>query len=62
LNTSIIPENYLDLLQSRALAYLATIGPKGEPQVSAVWFTWDGTHRHCRGARARHSLSILISS
>jgi len=44
LNTSIIPENYLDLLQSAALAYLATIGPKGEPQVSAVWFTWDGTH------------------
>ena len=23
---------------------MATIGPKGEPQVSAVWFTWDGTH------------------
>jgi PPOX class probable F420-dependent enzyme len=44
LNTSIIPENHLDLLQSTALAYLATIGPKGEPQVSAVWFTWDGTH------------------
>jgi PPOX class probable F420-dependent enzyme len=44
LNTSIIPNDYLDLLQSTALAYLATIGPKGEPQVSAVWFTWDGAH------------------
>jgi PPOX class probable F420-dependent enzyme len=41
---SIIPESHLDLMQSTALAYLATIGPKGEPQVSAVWFTWDGTH------------------
>jgi hypothetical protein len=41
---SIIPEHSLDLLQSTALAYMATIGPKGEPQVSAVWFTWDGTH------------------
>jgi PPOX class probable F420-dependent enzyme len=41
---SIIPEHSLDLLQSTALAYLATIGPKGEPQVSAVWFTWDGSH------------------
>jgi PPOX class probable F420-dependent enzyme len=41
---SIIPANYLDLLQSTALAYMATIGPKGEPQVSAVWFLWDGTH------------------
>src|SRR5260370_27884002 len=44
LNMSIIPEHSLDLLQSAALAYMATIGPKGEPQVSAVWFTWDGTH------------------
>jgi PPOX class probable F420-dependent enzyme len=41
---SIIPESHLDLLQSTALAYLATIGPKGEPQVSATWFAWDGTH------------------
>jgi PPOX class probable F420-dependent enzyme len=39
-----IPESHRDLLQSTALAYLATIGPKGEPQVSAVWFNWDGTH------------------
>lgn len=41
---SIIPESHLDILQSTALAYMATIGPKGEPQVSAIWFTWDGTH------------------
>ncbi len=41
---SIIPEQSLELLQSTALAYMATIGPKGEPQVSAVWFTWDGAH------------------
>ena len=41
---SVIPENFLDLLQSTALANVATIGPKGEPQVSPVWFVWDGTH------------------
>jgi PPOX class probable F420-dependent enzyme len=41
---SIIPEHYLDILQSTALAHIATIGPKGEPQSSAVWFGWDGTH------------------
>ena len=40
---SIIPEHHLDILQSTALAYIATIGPKGEPQVSPVWFGWDGT-------------------
>lgn len=40
----IIPEQALDLLRSTAFASLATIGPKGEPQVSTVWFLWDGTH------------------
>jgi PPOX class probable F420-dependent enzyme len=41
---SIIPEHYQDILQSTAFAYMATIGPKGEPQVSLVWFGCDGTH------------------
>jgi len=44
LQALIIPGSHRDILESPALAYLATIGPKGEPQVSAVWFTWDGTH------------------
>lgn len=42
--SSVIPEDFLDILQSHALAYVATIGPKGEPQVSPVWFAWDGTY------------------
>src|SRR5918911_2401216 len=41
---SVIPENYVDLLESKALAHVATIGPKGEPQNNPVWFGWDGTH------------------
>jgi PPOX class probable F420-dependent enzyme len=41
---SVIPENFLDILQSKAFAHVATIGPKGEPQVNPVWFVWDGTH------------------
>ncbi|HLZ59490.1 MAG TPA: PPOX class F420-dependent oxidoreductase [Ktedonosporobacter sp.] len=40
---SIIPENFLDILQSKAIAYVATIGPKGEPQVSPILFGWDGS-------------------
>ena len=40
----VIPEKYADLLESKALAHIATIGPKGEPQVNPVWFGWDGTH------------------
>ncbi|WP_201374886.1 PPOX class F420-dependent oxidoreductase [Ktedonobacter robiniae] len=39
-----IPESHLDILQSTAVAYMATIGPKGEPQASPVLFGWDGTH------------------
>lgn len=33
-----------DLLESTALAHVATVGGKGEPQVNPVWFGWDGTH------------------
>jgi PPOX class probable F420-dependent enzyme len=40
----VIPENYSDLLSSTALAHVATIGPKGEPQSNPVWFDWDGEH------------------
>jgi PPOX class probable F420-dependent enzyme len=42
--TSTIPANYADLLESKALADVATIGPHGEPQVNPVWFGWDGTY------------------
>jgi len=39
-----ISEKFNDLLESNALAHIATIGPKGEPQTSPVWFGWDGKH------------------
>jgi PPOX class probable F420-dependent enzyme len=39
-----IKEDYRDLLESTALAHIATVGPRGEPQVNPVWFGWDGTH------------------
>jgi PPOX class probable F420-dependent enzyme len=41
---SVIPEHYQDILQSTALAHVATIGPRGEPRVSPLLFDWDGTH------------------
>jgi len=37
-----IPEGYVDLLESNALAHIATIGPDGKPQNNPVWFDWDG--------------------
>lgn len=32
------------ILNSKAFAHLATVGPKGEPQSSPVWFLWDGEY------------------
>jgi len=40
--SDVIPAQYTDLLQSAALAHIATIGPNGEPQSSPLWFGWDG--------------------
>jgi PPOX class probable F420-dependent enzyme len=37
-----IPESHEDLLGSKALAHVATVGPQGEPQSSPVWFGWNG--------------------
>lgn len=39
-----IPEAVQERLKPPALAYVATIGPRGEPQVSPVIFSWDGTY------------------
>jgi PPOX class probable F420-dependent enzyme len=39
-----IPTEFNDLLESKALANIATVGPKGEPQNNPVWFDWDGSH------------------
>jgi len=40
---AVIPENFLDLLQQKkAFAHLATIMPDGSPQVTPVWFDYEG--------------------
>jgi PPOX class probable F420-dependent enzyme len=37
-----IPETYFDLMEDKGIAHLATIGPKGEPHTSPVWYDFDG--------------------
>lgn len=54
-----IPESYTDLLDSTALAHVATIGPKGEPQVTPVWFGWDGTHLRFSQTTIARNIAIL---
>ncbi len=41
---TVIPADKLDLLESTALAHVATLGPNGEPQNNPVWFDWDGEY------------------
>ncbi|HEY4385158.1 MAG TPA: PPOX class F420-dependent oxidoreductase [Ktedonobacteraceae bacterium] len=41
---AVIPEKYMDILNSKSAAHVATIGPKDGPQSSPVWFGWDGEH------------------
>ena len=48
-----IPDQFLDLLQKRAFAHLATVMPDGSPQVSPVWVDYDGTHLIVNSARGR---------
>jgi Pyridoxamine 5'-phosphate oxidase len=37
-----IPAEFHDLLSSTAIALVGTIGKRGEPQVTPLWFLWDG--------------------
>ncbi len=49
-----VPEAYRDLLQQKkAFANLATLMPDGSPQVSPVWFDFDGAHFRINSARGR---------
>ncbi len=46
-------EQYRDLLESRALANLVTLMPDGSPQVTPMWFEFDGTHIIVNAARGK---------
>ncbi len=43
-HVDVIPDSHADILDKTGLAHLATIGPTGEPQVSPVWYGWDGRY------------------
>jgi PPOX class probable F420-dependent enzyme len=48
-----IPEKFNDLLAKKAFAVLATINADGTPQLTPVWFDWDGTHIRVNTAKGR---------
>lgn len=48
-----IPATHRDLLEAKALANLATVMKDGSPQVTPVWFDFDGTHVRVNSAKGR---------
>ncbi len=48
-----IPEGFQDLLQKKAFAHVATIMADGSPQVTPVWFDFDGSHIRVNSAKGR---------
>lgn len=48
-----IPDTHKDLLQKKTFANLATVMSDGSPQVTPVWFDWDGSHIRVNSARGR---------
>jgi PPOX class probable F420-dependent enzyme len=39
-----VPDRYHDILASTVLGHLATVDPRGRPQVNPVWFIADAGH------------------
>src|SRR5215510_11737236 len=56
---SVIPETHRDILAARAFAHVATVGPRGEPQSSPVWFDWDGRYLRFSQTTARQKYRNL---
>ncbi len=48
-----IPQKYQDLFEKRAFANFVTLMPDGSPQVTPVWFEFDGTHVLVNSAKGR---------
>jgi PPOX class probable F420-dependent enzyme len=48
-----IPDKFRDLLEKKAFANLATVMKDGAPQVTPVWFDWDGSHIRVNSAKGR---------
>ena len=50
---STIPDSHIDLFKKKAFAHLATLMPKGQPQVTPVWVDYDGRHVLINTAQGR---------
>ena len=48
-----IPDAFKDILQKRGYAHLATLMKDGSPQVTPVWYDFDGIHIRINTAKGR---------
>jgi PPOX class probable F420-dependent enzyme len=48
-----IPDSHKDILNKRGYAHLATIMKDGTPQVTPVWYNFDGSHIRINTAKGR---------
>jgi hypothetical protein len=64
-----IPAEFHELLSSNAVAMVGTIGRRGEPQVTPLWFLWDGERvrfslvdgrQKLRNLRRNPAISVVI--
>lgn len=51
--SSLIPSEYLDLLQRPIVVSLVTLMPDNQPQATPVWFSFDGERLWVNTARGR---------
>lgn len=54
-----IPDDYLDVMDKKGFAHMATIGPKGEPHSSPVWYDFDGEHVLVSHTRERQKFANI---
>jgi PPOX class probable F420-dependent enzyme len=54
-----IPESFHDLLRSPAVAFVSTLGRSGGPQVTPLWFLWDGERVRISLVEGRQKLRNL---
>ncbi len=51
--SGVIPEEMKDLLEQPIVASLSTVMPDGSPQVTPVWFDYDGSRIRINSAKGR---------
>jgi nitroimidazol reductase NimA-like FMN-containing flavoprotein (pyridoxamine 5'-phosphate oxidase superfamily) len=36
-----VPDTHRDILEAKGTAFVATLGPRGSPHITPIWYLWD---------------------